>query len=381
MAPNDLFEPFYNSLKIATTIGINQRNLDAEKAKSDQAFQMGYEKLMQEAKQQQDKIATEVASKSFEESMKQVDPNNPETVRRAMLSGANLEQLVGRPILPRDASGAITLPGLTWRTPDKAQVDNKLYPTEHGYQTHEQAIGLKQPVPPAVIYKNENPSGPAMMTDYQREQVRLKEESQQNKLNTPEKPMTEYQSEQLKLKQQDMQNKKVLLDAKTQQKLESDGTTLEDLSADLDSMSTAAKALATNKGIDGITGVQSRVPSFPGSAASEAEADLESLKSKIAVNVMMKMKNASKTGATGFGQLSEKELTVTQTMLASLDNKKLSAEGLRKRLLEVAKYAEDVKARFQKAYDTKLKEIPGNLTSEDHNQSADDFLKSKMGGK
>ncbi len=47
-------------------------------------------------------------------------------------------------------------------------------------------------------------------------------------------------------------------------------------------------------------------------------ANVEKLKSRLVLNVMSEMKNASRTGATGFGQLSEKEMKVLQDASTAL---------------------------------------------------------------
>jgi len=48
------------------------------------------------------------------------------------------------------------------------------------------------------------------------------------------------------------------------------------------------------------------------------KANLEKLKSRLVLDVMSEMKNASRTGATGFGQLSEKEMKVLQDASTAL---------------------------------------------------------------
>jgi hypothetical protein len=59
-------------------------------------------------------------------------------------------------------------------------------------------------------------------------------------------------------------------------------------------------------------GVFGDVPSIPGTQRKNWEANVDKLKSQRIIDLMAQMKAVSKTGATGFGQLSEKELKVLQ---------------------------------------------------------------------
>ena len=90
----------------------------------------------------------------------------------------------------------------------------------------------------------------------------------------------------------------------------------------------ASDALSTigevEKGINyfGLTG---GLPSIPGTPRAKWEANIGKLLSGKVIDVMTKMKEASKTGATGFGQLSEKELKVLQEASTAL-NRSLSSK-------------------------------------------------------
>jgi len=65
-------------------------------------------------------------------------------------------------------------------------------------------------------------------------------------------------------------------------------------------------------------GVFGGVPSVPGSKRATWESYTNQLLAKKILNMMNEMKNASRTGATGFGQLSEKELKVLQDSSTAL---------------------------------------------------------------
>ena len=66
-------------------------------------------------------------------------------------------------------------------------------------------------------------------------------------------------------------------------------------------------------------GAASKVPPFPMEYKKKNwTANLDKLKSKLVLDVMAELKSASKTGSTGFGQLSEKELKVLQDAATAL---------------------------------------------------------------
>jgi len=71
------------------------------------------------------------------------------------------------------------------------------------------------------------------------------------------------------------------------------------------------------KGI-GHFGLIGQLPSIPGTERATWEANVNKLLSGKIINLMTQMKEASRTGATGFGQLSEKELKVLQESSTAL---------------------------------------------------------------
>lgn len=70
---------------------------------------------------------------------------------------------------------------------------------------------------------------------------------------------------------------------------------------------------------------------FPGMPQYNRERSIESIESSIALEQMMALKRESPTGATGFGQLSEKELGVLQNHIANLASSQ-DAEAFKKNL-------------------------------------------------
>jgi hypothetical protein len=65
-------------------------------------------------------------------------------------------------------------------------------------------------------------------------------------------------------------------------------------------------------------GVFGDAPSIPGTQRKNWEANFDKLKSQRIIDLMAQMKSVSKTGATGFGALSEKELKILQDASTAL---------------------------------------------------------------
>jgi hypothetical protein len=65
-------------------------------------------------------------------------------------------------------------------------------------------------------------------------------------------------------------------------------------------------------------GVTGGIPSLPGTEGATWDANVNKLLSQKIVNLMAEMKNASRTGATGFGQLNQQELKVLQDASTAL---------------------------------------------------------------
>ena len=78
-------------------------------------------------------------------------------------------------------------------------------------------------------------------------------------------------------------------------------------------------SLKNHKGLSGITGlVYGRTPNLTG-PARDAQALLDNIMSSGQISVMQALKQASATGSTGFGQLSEKEGEVLRNSLAAIN--------------------------------------------------------------
>ena len=142
--------------------------------------------------------------------------------------------------------------------------------------------------------------------------------------------------------------------------------------ASSDVMDKANDALNTIREIEGdmqyfgmATGYPGKLPSFPGHPRSKWEANVNKLLAGKVISVMTDMKNASRTGATGFGQLSEKELKVLQDASTAL-NRNLSPKDAQVELNKM-------KASLQKISNSSTSE-QGEATSVDSDYQR--YLKS-----
>ena len=84
----------------------------------------------------------------------------------------------------------------------------------------------------------------------------------------------------------------------------------------------------------GSFGIFGDLPSMPGSERKNWEANIDKLLSQKIIDVMASMKEASKTGATGFGQLSNKELEVLKNASTQL-KKSLSPQDAQRYLNQI----------------------------------------------
>jgi hypothetical protein len=116
----------------------------------------------------------------------------------------------------------------------------------------------------------------------------------------------------------------------------------------LNRLEQAATQLLGSRGVEGITGWRGAIPNFPGSDASNAKAELDTLKSQIGFNVLQQMRDMSKTGG-ALGQISDKEEELLQNNLAALQTSQ-SPEQFRANLQRIIDYAEDAKRRLGDAY-------------------------------
>lgn len=151
-------------------------------------------------------------------------------------------------------------------------------------------------------------------------------------------------------------------DMKQQGILNQDIAQLNSSTASLDGLATAANQLLNHKGLGGITGLMGSIPNRPGSDAADADAQLGSLKSKVAFGVLQDMRNNSKTGG-ALGSVSDAEGKRLESNLATLE-KAQSEKQMRESLKAIIKYTEAAKDRMREAYNLKHGDAPTQSTSQ-----------------
>lgn len=118
----------------------------------------------------------------------------------------------------------------------------------------------------------------------------------------------------------------------------------------LDRLEQVAVRLRDHKGLERMTGPMSLLPSIPGGAAKDAEAQLATLKSQIAFTILQNMRDMSKTGG-ALGNVSNYEITALENNIAAL-NTRQSPEEFKRQLNTIIAYARKSKQRLGEAYNT-----------------------------
>ncbi len=101
---------------------------------------------------------------------------------------------------------------------------------------------------------------------------------------------------------------------------------LNDTLHEYDNMINEAQAIKDDPSLGTATGMTSFMGAVPGTGAKRVAARLETLKAKTLLNVLGSMKQLSKTGASGFGQLSEIEGENIRNSVSTLDRKQSTAD-------------------------------------------------------
>lgn len=158
-------------------------------------------------------------------------------------------------------------------------------------------------------------------------------------------------------------------DVKAQGKFNQDIASMNATESAMNELAQQANALKEHGGLDAAVGWQSMFPTMPGSKAANAEALLETLRSKTAFGTLQAMRDASKTGG-ALGAVSEKELKLLESNLAAL-SKAQSPEQFRQQLDAIVKYAEGAKGRTREAFNMTHS---GRATQQQQGYSAEDLM-------
>ena len=160
-------------------------------------------------------------------------------------------------------------------------------------------------------------------------------------------------------------------DLKKQGALNADKQVLDGSTSSFDRLAVAANEVLNHPGLGGITGWAGKIPNAPGSAATNAQAKLNTLKSQVGFGVLQEMRNNSKTGG-ALGSVSDSENKMLQANLASLENAQ-DEDQMRESLRKIVEYADGAKGRMRDAYNLKHGDQPPKRRASD-NAPADDPL-------
>lgn len=138
---------------------------------------------------------------------------------------------------------------------------------------------------------------------------------------------------------------------KAQQQFSKDTADLKGLNDALDRMKSQVKLVKDAK-LRRVTGIPGWIPNVPGMAGSVATARLDSLRSKAMIDTLSMLKGISATGASGFGNLTEREGQIIQGYIDNLSTATDETE-LRRVLDNVETYVDAAKARLDAAYKAK----------------------------
>ena len=132
---NPLFEPFYDSLRIAVPLVTQQRQIDAQKERADQAYLMHKQELLQKAEQASKEVEVKTLMEAYKGASEGMVPNDPTSVMRVRATASALENALGKQIFGRDEAGEIV--AAPWAKPTKE-------PAEKGFGSSPLGIYSKE---------------------------------------------------------------------------------------------------------------------------------------------------------------------------------------------------------------------------------------------
>lgn len=126
---------------------------------------------------------------------------------------------------------------------------------------------------------------------------------------------------------------------------------------DFDNMIKEAEAIRDDPSLGYATGMSSILGKVPGTGAKRVSSRIETLKAKTLLSVLSSLKELSKTGASGFGQLSEIEGENIKNSISTLDAGQ-KTEDLKNSINRFISEMELKKRDFTDAYNATYGELP-----------------------
>lgn len=169
-----------------------------------------------------------------------------------------------------------------------------------------------------------------------------------------------------------------------------DTKSMSTITGSMQRLANTAGELAKHPGLENNTGWKGALGfnKVPNSQGKDASVMLDSLKSKMVIEAMTTLKEASKTGSTGFGQLSEQENQRLENYVANLDRAQ-TKESMQKALTDIQQFASGSLKAHQERYNSLYGEgrpaVSANGPAPDANapartepvMSVSDFLKAQ----
>ena len=140
-----------------------------------------------------------------------------------------------------------------------------------------------------------------------------------------------------------------------------------------------AKKIKADPSLADVTGVKAFLGSgsIPGSNAARVSTDIDTLKNKVLISVMEKLKSLSQTGASGFGQLSNQEGEVMKNSIVNLNNKKIGYKDYLNNLDSFIRSIENSKNNIKETYNQNYGQFDSNVSEKTGEQ---DILKTLPAG-
>lgn len=128
--------------------------------------------------------------------------------------------------------------------------------------------------------------------------------------------------------------------------------TFQNVNANLDKLEKQVQLTLDSK-LGRTTGLAGKIPNVPGFAGADAEGRLEGLKSQVGFEALQALRNAAHNGASGLGQVTEKEHIYLQTQLGNLA-KAQSEKEIRRVLGEIQTWVAGARERYKQAYEKRF---------------------------
>jgi hypothetical protein len=399
---NPLFEPFYDSMRIAVPLVQQQRQLDAAKARQDQVFMAQKQELLQKAEQASKEIEVKTLMEAYKGASEGMVSGDPASEMRVRATASAIENALGRQIFGRDEVGEIVAAPWAKPTQPKTQYDIKdtdqgltfipkdpdsgLQAKPTGYNAPPKKwevqpstpSGTRQPLAQkAPIGYEPNPSGEGLRPIPGGPADKPQRGEQGTK--PPKDHVFDAESGTMKL----IEGSPTFV--KQRDALSKDTLRFESINSKLDILEKSAEELINHPGLAAISGiVRSNIPDWLNQDATDATTKMDSLGSKLATQAISEMREASKTGG-ALGNTSDADILLLKSSVESLKAAQ-SVEQKKQSLENIIDVARGSRNRMERAFKSqwgdwseRTSKKPISNKSLDITTVAEDELKKQLG--